>query len=88
MKHELTRRHGGKNEMGWAQPVCSCGWVGRKEYNYNDYKFSNMEAQQAEHLASVVPLCAGCGKRGAPLCRDCEEALKRAEVEAYLKWKP
>lgn len=36
--------------MGWIQPVCSCGWGGRKEYAHNDYQHSNVLEQEEAHL--------------------------------------
>jgi len=49
-KHNLKRRSGGQRESGWIQPVCSCGWEGRKEYAYEDYQHSNVRDQEVEHI--------------------------------------
>jgi hypothetical protein len=31
--------------------VCSCGWRGRPEYQYNDHMYSNLNDQERAHLA-------------------------------------
>lgn len=51
--HKLTLKTGGRMEMGWIQPVCTCGWEGRKEYAYNDYQHSNVREQEGEHIQKM-----------------------------------
>ena len=51
-KHELKRCYGGKDEMSWIQSMCSCGWVGKKHYAWNDYQRTNLKNEWAEHLKS------------------------------------
>jgi len=48
--HNITRESGGKFESGWVQPKCSCGWVGRKEYAYNDWQMTNVKDQEDNHF--------------------------------------
>jgi len=50
MKHILKRKYEGENEMGNITPTCSCGWIGRPEFAYNDYQYSNVNEQESEHL--------------------------------------
>jgi len=54
MNHELSQNTGGDGMMGWIQPTCSCGWVGIKEYAYNDYQHSNVREQESRHLRSAA----------------------------------
>ena len=49
-EHELKRKRGGQNELGWIQPACSCGWVGNKHYAYDDYQHSNCRDEEQRHL--------------------------------------
>jgi len=49
-EHKIRRERGGSGMMSWIQPVCSCGWVGRKEYAYADWQMANVEEQEADHL--------------------------------------
>lgn len=49
-KHKLTRNFGGKNELSWKQPICSCGWKGKKHYAYNDYQHSNLKDEENKHI--------------------------------------
>jgi hypothetical protein len=49
-QHEINREFGGKNELSWKQLICSCGWKGKKHYAYNDYQFSNLRAEENEHI--------------------------------------
>lgn len=51
MKHILKRNFGGKNESGWIQPTCSCGWVGEKEYACQDYQHIKVSRQEGYHLS-------------------------------------
>ena len=48
--HKAERHYGGKNEMSWIQTECSCGWVGVKQYAYNDYQRTNLKSEWAQHL--------------------------------------
>lgn len=50
VKHDLVREKGGLGEESWIQPTCSCGWVGRKEYAYNDWQMTNVSEQEREHI--------------------------------------
>lgn len=52
-EHKLHRETGGEGMYEWIQPTCSCGWVGRKEYAYNDYQHTNVTEQEQEHLKGV-----------------------------------
>lgn len=52
-EHKLHREEGGGGMYGWIQPTCSCGWVGRAEYAYNDWQLTNVRDQEQEHLAKV-----------------------------------
>lgn len=55
MKHEITREYGGKAEMSYIQPKCSCGWAGEKVYAYNDYQLTLVKVQESDHLNKVKP---------------------------------
>jgi hypothetical protein len=48
--HEISRDQGGEMFEGWIQPLCSCGWKGRKEYAHNDYQHSNVKEQEEDHI--------------------------------------
>ncbi|GGO89181.1 hypothetical protein GCM10011348_46330 [Marinobacterium nitratireducens] len=50
MQHKITREFGGEREMGWIQPVCTCGWKGKKHYAYNDYQHSNAREEGDHHI--------------------------------------
>jgi len=51
MQHVLQpNKSGGKREMGWIQPNCSCGWHGSKHYAYNDYQHSAARDEGRKHL--------------------------------------
>ena len=52
--HKLTRKTGGRMETGWIQPVCTCGWEGRKEYAYNDYQKQLDDCAEIEALAEQI----------------------------------
>ena len=49
-KHEIKRNYGGENEMSWIQPVCSCGWEGKKHYAWNDYQHTNVKKEIHKHI--------------------------------------
>ena len=53
-KHETKELKGGEGMMGWIQPSCSCGWVGRKEYAYGSAQFTNHYQQVANHSIDEV----------------------------------
>jgi len=46
---KLANLHGGRGEMGWVQPACSCGWVGKKHYAHNDYQYYNAIEEFINH---------------------------------------
>ncbi|AWB52369.1 hypothetical protein [Pasteurella multocida] len=50
MEHEITRESGGKYEMSYIQPKCSCGWNGDKFFAYNDYQMTLIKECESEHL--------------------------------------
>ena len=50
VRHKAERHYGGKNEMSWIQTECSCGWVGVKQYAYNDYQRTNLKDEWLKHL--------------------------------------
>jgi hypothetical protein len=54
MEHKFKREEGGSGPMAWIQPTCSCGWVGRKEYAYENYQYSNLREQADLHLGGVT----------------------------------
>ena len=49
-EHIITEEEGGHMYESWIQPVCSCGWQGRREYAHNDYQHSNVREQEERHL--------------------------------------
>lgn len=53
-EHEITIEKGTEPEsMGfrdWRQPVCTCGWKGRKHRNYENYAFTNCNKEGKDHL--------------------------------------
>jgi hypothetical protein len=51
--HAITVRRGGDGMMGFIQPVCSCGWIGREHYNYCNSQHSNFDDNAEEHLFVV-----------------------------------
>ena len=53
MNHDIKKETGGKNESSWILPSCSCGWIGRKEYAYNDWQHTNVKEQIQEHMDVV-----------------------------------
>lgn len=48
--HKIRRKYGGENEMSWIQPVCSCGWKGKKHFAWNDYQRTNVKVEISEHI--------------------------------------
>ena len=50
VKHELNRECVGEAESGSITPTCSCGWIGRTAYVYNDYCYTNVKEQEYDHL--------------------------------------
>lgn len=52
LKHKLKRKFGGSNETSWIQSKCSCGWIGKKHYAYNDYQHSNLKNEASKHLTA------------------------------------
>ena len=52
-KHEIKRNYGGENEMSWIQPVCSCGWEGKKHFAWNDFQRTNVKAEISSHMRTV-----------------------------------
>lgn len=54
MSHEIKRESGGKNESGWIQAQCSCGWQGKPHYAHNDYQHSNYKEEVQQHMRSMV----------------------------------
>lgn len=48
--HILKRTYSGCNESRCITPTCSCGWVGRGEYAWNDWQMTNVAEQESEHL--------------------------------------
>ncbi|MFP4798307.1 single-stranded DNA-binding protein [Pasteurella multocida] len=53
MEHKITRESGGKYEMSYIQPKCSCGWIGDKFFAYNDYQMTLVNECESEHLNKV-----------------------------------
>ncbi len=49
MNHELIRKREGKGEGGSITPTCSCGWVGKPHYGYEDYQHSLVREQEMKH---------------------------------------
>lgn len=82
IKHELQRKYNGQNEMGSITPTCSCGWVGRAEYAYNDYQRSNVKEQESEHFAKVRKEAEEADREAADSAAAVEAGWRRGE------WKP
>lgn len=56
MKQKVTEHEripnltGGKREMGWIMPRCSCGWEGKKHYAHNDWQHYNAREEFDTHV--------------------------------------
>lgn len=53
MKHEMTRKYEGRNEMEKITPTCSCGWVGIGYEAHNDYQHTLVKEQESDHARAV-----------------------------------
>ena len=51
--HVIAVQRGGDGMMGFIQPACSCGWIGREHYNYCNWQHSNFDDDADRHLARV-----------------------------------
>ena len=58
MNHNITRKTGGHYESSWMQPICSCGWEGKKHYAYDDYQHSEYSKEVKNHVNSEKLLMA------------------------------
>lgn len=47
--HVITKQFGGSEEMAWVQNVCSCGFIGKKFYNWQDYRNYLCREEGKEH---------------------------------------
>lgn len=52
-KHKLKREYAGKAGMSEITPTCSCGWRGLTECAYNDYCYTNVIAQEDNHIRTT-----------------------------------
>ena len=50
MRHRITRKYEGKNELSTIQPVCTCGWEGEKIPAWNDYQMAVVKEQECNHV--------------------------------------
>jgi hypothetical protein len=56
-RHHLVREESTGSGIGDTRtPVCSCGWRGRPEGNWNDWQHENLREQQKAHLRAVEGL--------------------------------
>ena len=51
--HTLSREYKGRNESQTITPKCSCGWVGRSVYQYQDTPIMDLISQETEHIRSA-----------------------------------
>lgn len=62
MTHEIKRLYGGTNENSFIQPTCSCGWVGEKQYAWQDFQLTIVKEHEARHLAEVRDIIKAKGE--------------------------
>lgn len=55
-RHALREESTGAGIGDERTPVCSCGWRGRAEGNWNDWQHANLREQQQAHLRAVEGL--------------------------------
>lgn len=53
-EHTISYRKGGRDELGWILPVCSCGWEGTTHWAYNDRQHSNAREQAERHTKETT----------------------------------
>lgn len=66
---------------GHITPTCSCGWIGLKECNHNDYMYSNVCDQEQAHLRHVEMASTPAGReRIERVIKDCENFINKESL--------
>jgi hypothetical protein len=51
-KHHITRETSGDQFASYIQPVCTCGWKGRKQSCHNNWQMHDVARAITDHLYS------------------------------------
>jgi len=48
--HDITIKYGSEGEYrDWHQNHCSCGWVGKRHYNYQSFAYIDLLQEAVAH---------------------------------------